>query len=143
MDHVVYLDSQAKELEKLLDGSKTMIVRGAAGRKMPYGRVHVGDGLYFVRNDGAGQVLARGTVRSVYNSDPLSPEQSARMVQANQSRLQLTPAQYQRWSVKRYLVLIEVANVEPVAPFAIDRNGYDNLDDWLTVDSISAVRGAG
>jgi hypothetical protein len=35
MDHVVYLDHKANEFEKLLNGQKTMIIRGAAGRKMP------------------------------------------------------------------------------------------------------------
>lgn len=35
MDHVVYLDSTAKELELLLSGKKTMIIRGATGRKIP------------------------------------------------------------------------------------------------------------
>lgn len=43
MNHVVYLDAKAKELEKLLDGSKIMIIRGAIGRKMSYGRVNKGD----------------------------------------------------------------------------------------------------
>jgi hypothetical protein len=38
MDHVVYVDAAAKEMEKLLDGSKCMILRGAAGRKLPYGK---------------------------------------------------------------------------------------------------------
>jgi hypothetical protein len=43
MDHVVYLDAKAAELENILSGRKTMIIRGAAGRKLPYGRVHAGD----------------------------------------------------------------------------------------------------
>ena len=45
MHHVVYLDSKANEMEKLLSGSKSMIIRGAAGRKLPYGRVNKGDEL--------------------------------------------------------------------------------------------------
>ncbi len=48
MDHVVYLDAKSNEFEKLRDGSKTMIIRGAAGRKLPYGRVNRGDVLYFI-----------------------------------------------------------------------------------------------
>ena len=32
MDHVAYVDAKARELEKLLAGEKTMIVRGATGR---------------------------------------------------------------------------------------------------------------
>ena len=33
MVHLVYCDDKLKELNKILDGSKTMIIRGAAGRK--------------------------------------------------------------------------------------------------------------
>jgi hypothetical protein len=47
MDHVVYVDAKAKELEELIAGTKTMIIRGATGRKLPYGRVNMGDILYF------------------------------------------------------------------------------------------------
>lgn len=36
MDHVVYLYAQAKELELLFSGQKTMIIRGATGRKPPH-----------------------------------------------------------------------------------------------------------
>jgi hypothetical protein len=39
MDHVVYLDAQANELENLLSGNKTMIILGATGRKLLHGRV--------------------------------------------------------------------------------------------------------
>ncbi len=42
MDHVVYLDKKTNELEKLKSGEKTMLIRGATGRKMPYGRVNAG-----------------------------------------------------------------------------------------------------
>ena len=58
MEHVVYVDSKAKELKKILDGSKTMIIRGAAGRKLPYGRVFKGDVLYFIENNADGKIRA-------------------------------------------------------------------------------------
>lgn len=45
MDHGVYLDTQARELENLLSGPKTMLFRGATGRKLPHGRVQAGDVL--------------------------------------------------------------------------------------------------
>jgi len=38
MDNVVYLDYKAKELGNLQNGSKTMIIRGAMGHKLPYGK---------------------------------------------------------------------------------------------------------
>ncbi len=76
MDHVVYLDVKAKELDYLLDGSKTMIIRGAAGRKLPYGRVSEGDVLYFINNNAEGVVKAKAVVKKVLNSDKMTQEQS-------------------------------------------------------------------
>lgn len=139
MDHVVYVDTKAHELEKLLAGEKTMIVRGATGRKLPYGRVHSDDRLFFVQNKGDGMVRACALVSDVLNSEKLTKEQSGNLLKANQSRLNLTPDQIERWAGKRYLVLIEVKEVQPMEPFAIDRAGYGNMDDWLPVGMIENV----
>ena len=37
MEHLAYCDTKAKELENLLNGSQTAIIRGAAGKKIPHG----------------------------------------------------------------------------------------------------------
>lgn len=140
MDHVVYLDAKAGELEKLLSAEKSMIIRGAAGRKMPYGRVQEGDRLYFLENDGSGQVQARAAVASVLNSDKMDPETSTALVEDNQERLRLTSAQTKRWAGKRYLVLIGIFELEELEPFQIDKRDYGNMDDWLAVGEIDRVR---
>ena len=49
MVHLVYCDDKEKVLEKILDGSKTMIIRAAAGRKIPHSRVFAGEQLYFMK----------------------------------------------------------------------------------------------
>ncbi|NSW51184.1 MAG: hypothetical protein HPY85_01600 [Anaerolineae bacterium] len=140
MDHVVYVDAKANELEKLLSGEKTMIIRGAAGRKLPHGRVNTGDRLFLIQNNGEGLVRASALVKQAYHSEKLSPEESNTLVQQNQVALQLTPAQAQRWSGKRYLVLIEVTEAASCEPFSIDRSAYGNMDDWLPVGDIDTVK---
>ena len=140
MDHVVYVDAKAKELDRLLSREKTMILRGAAGRKMPYGRVQPDDVLYLINNNAEGMVKARGTVTTVMNSEKMDRETSVALVEAHQETLQLTPAQVKRWAGKRYLVLIGVAGVAAVEAFSIDRSGYGNMDDWLPVGEIDTVR---
>jgi len=140
MDHVVYLDVKEAELSKLLTGQKSMIIRGAAGRKMPYGRVQEGDRLYFLENDGSGCVRAQGVVASVFNSEKMETETSRKLVEDNQDRLNLNPAQIKRWAGKRYLVLIEVSQVTPLDPFQIDKSEYGNMDDWLPVGEIDRVK---
>ncbi len=143
MDHVVYLDHKANELEKLLSGQKTMIIRGATGRKMPYGRVEMDDTLYFIENDSSGVIKASGIVMSVLNSEKLTPEESIALVDAHQDKLALSKGQYQRWAGKRYLVLIEVNKLVELVPFKLNRQEFGNMDDWLPVGSIDQVRYSG
>ena len=140
MDHVVYLDAKAKEMENLIAGQKTMIIRGAAGRKLPYGRVSGGDVLYFINNNAEGVIKARAKVGSVFNSEKMSKEESTELVEEHQDKLRLTDKQFKRWAGKRYIVLIEVDKVETLSPFAIDKGEYGNMDDWLPVGDIEAVR---
>lgn len=140
MDHVVYLDTKARELEKLLAGEKSMIVRGAAGRKLPYGRVDTGDCLFFIQNNGDGMVRASGQVSSVFHSEKLTEDQCSQLLMMYQPKLALTPEQIERWAGKRYLVLVEVTNILAAGPFSIDRREYGNMDDWLIVEKIERVR---
>jgi hypothetical protein len=140
MDHVVYVDARANEMEKLLSKEKSMILRGATGRKMPYGRVDPSDVLYFINNNAEGIVKAKGKVTEVLNSVRLTPAESADLVKDHQNQLQLTPVQVKRWAGKRYLVLITISDVKPVKPFSIDRSQYGNMDDWLPVGDIEAVK---
>ena len=140
MDHIVYLDFKAKELEKLKQGDKKMIIRGATGRKLPYGRVFEKDILYLVNNNSEGLIKARCTVKSVFNSEKMDKETSEALVAKNQEKLQLAPHQAKRWAGKRYLVLIEIDCFEELQPFAFDKSNYGNMDDWLPVEDIESVK---
>ena len=140
MDHIVYLDKKAKELEKLISGEKTMIVRGAAGRKLPYGRVESGEKLFFTVNNGSGKIYGEGITGSIINSDKLTKEESAELINKNMNKLDLTPAQIKRWSGKRYLILIEIKDFQEIDSFNFDKAEFSNMDDWLIVEDIEKAR---
>ena len=140
MDHVVYLDAKAGELSKIMQGNKTMIIRGAAGRKLPYGRVFENDILYLIENDGSGLVKAKARVSQVIHSEKMSKEESIKMVEIYQDQLGLTNPQFKRWAGKRYLVLIEIQDATALEPFRIDKSDYSNMDDWLPVNAIESVK---
>lgn len=140
MDHVVYLDFKAKEFEHIKKGEKTMIIRGAMGRKLPYGRVNKGDLLYFIENNGEGLIKGKAIVSDVVNSDQLTKEQSIEIVQQNQDQLLLNKALEKRFAGKRYLVLITIKDFTEVEHFKIDRSNYGNMDDWLPVENIENVK---
>lgn len=139
MDHIVYVEASSKEMNKILSGEKTMILRGAAGRKMPYGSVDAGDMLYFINNNGEGEIKARAKVKSVQNSEKLTPEASLYLIEENEDSLQLSRKQKEKFGGKRYLVLIEIASPEEIEPKAIDKSAFSNMDDWLPVGNVDSV----
>ena len=137
MDHIVYVDADAKELEKLTSGTRTMIVRRA--KDVPCGTVNPSDTLYFI-HDGDRLIRARATVKDVLHSDKLTEKTSARLLHTYQDQLQLTRREMERWARKQYLVMISVENTTPLKPFAVDRSNYVSQDNWLPVGSIRKVR---
>jgi hypothetical protein len=139
MDHIVFLEAGAQELLNLVNGNKSMIIRGSAGRNVPYGRVREGDILYFLNNNGEGEVKAKGVVSSVLNSEKLTVEESFETIIRYQDKLQLPDAQFERFAGKSYLVLIGLDDIEEVEPFRIDETSFLNMDGWFPVGKIESV----
>lgn len=136
MDHLVFLDAKYNELDNLLLGIKTMIIRGAHSLKIPFGRVNEGDKLYFVNNKCEGEVMARGTVSSVYCSGMLTVEESFETIIKNQDKLQLPDNQFEKIAGSRYLLLVGVDNAEKITPLRIELNRLTEPVDWYTIDNI-------
>ena len=135
MVHLVYCDDKEKVLEKILAGTKTMIVRGATGRKIPHSRVFEGETLYFMKK-GTNQISATATVRSVQNYVKLTEDEITTTLEVNQSKLNLTDKQKERWH-KRCLCLIEFSDVKKIEPLEFEHQG--NMDDWLIIEKIEDV----
>ncbi|MBK7711661.1 MAG: hypothetical protein IPJ37_12430 [Bacteroidales bacterium] len=108
-------------------------------RNLPYGSVKEGDTLYFINCTGEGEVRARGTVSSVFNSEKLTVEESFETIIRNQDKLQLPDKQFERWAGKKYLVLIEIGDIQEIEPFSIDKTRFSFPDDWLPVGDINFV----
>lgn len=135
MVHLVYCDDKEKVLEKIIDGTKTMVVRGAAGRKIPHSRVFEGETLYFMKK-GSGLISAKAEAAGVQNYIKLSDEEISRILEDNQNKLNLSDKQKQRWH-KKCLCLVEFKNVEEIEPLKFDRQV--NMDDWLIIEKIEDV----
>ena len=141
MNHVVYLDAKANEMEKVFINKKTMIIRGATGRKVPYGLVNIGDILYFINNNAEGMIKATAEVFNVINSEKMDKETSISLIKKFQDKLQLTEKQFQRWGGKRYIVIVEIKNVKEIKPFQFNRDDFKNkMDDWLIFENIESIK---
>ena len=135
MVHLVYCDNKEKVLEKILDGSKTMIVRGAAGRKIPHSRVFEDEILYFMKK-GSKKISAKARVKNVQNLLKLTDQEIKETLEKNQDKLMLSEKQKERWH-KKCLCLIEFDNLEEITPLDFDHQG--NMDDWLIIEKIEDV----
>ncbi|MGG7160135.1 hypothetical protein [Clostridium baratii] len=135
MVHLVYCDNKEKELLKILDGSKTMIIRGAAGRKIPHSRVFKDEILYFMEK-GSKKITAKAVVVDVQNFIKLNDEEITRNIEYNNDKLQLSEKQKKRWH-KKCLCLVEFSNVEEISPLEFDHQS--NMDDWLIIEKIEDV----
>ena len=136
MVHLVYCDDKSKVLNKILDGSKTMVVRGAAGRKIPHSRVNEGETLYFMQK-GSKKISAKATVTHVENYLKLTEEEIIDTLAHNQPKLNRTDKQKERLH-KKFLILVEFSNIEKIEP-AYDFDHQGNMDDWLIIDKIEDV----
>lgn len=139
MVHLVYCDNAGKSGEKVLDkilaGTKTMVVRGAAGRKIPHSRVFVNETLYFMQK-GSSKITAQATVKSVQNYVKLTEDEITKVLDENQNKLNLSEKQKTRWH-KKCLCLVEFDQIKEITPLDFDHQG--NMDDWLILEKIEDV----
>lgn len=135
MVHLVYCDNKEKVLEKILNGTKTMVIRGAAGRKIPHSRVFAGEQLYFMEK-GSFKISATAKVKEVQNFVKLSEEEIAKVLDENKEKLNLTKNQEKRWH-KKCICLVEFVHVEEIEPLDFDHQ--NNMDDWLIIEKIEDV----
>ena len=140
MEHLVYCDNVGKAgdkvLDKILNKSKTMIVRGAAGRKIPHSRVFENEIIYFITK-GTKDITAYATVVNVINYVKLDENEITNTLRENQAKLNLSDKQIVRWH-KKCLCLVEFNDVCLIKqPLKFDHQG--NMDDWLIIEKIADV----
>lgn len=139
MEHLVYCDNTGKkgerELDLILDKKKTMVIRGAAGRKIPHSRVYENEKLYFIEK-GTKQICAKATVSKVENYIKLSDDKIKLLLEKNQSQLQLTEKQKERWH-RKCICLVTLKNIEAITPLQFSHQS--NMDDWLILNKIEDV----
>lgn len=139
MVHLVYCDNAGKKGEKVLDkimnGTKTMMIRAAAGRKIPHSRVFARETLYFMEK-GSGKITAKAIVKDVNNYVKLTDEEITVIIKENQPKLNLSEKQKVRWH-KKCICLVEFEDVQEIPTLAFDHQG--NMDDWLIIEKIEDV----
>lgn len=135
MIHLVYCDNKEKVLAKIIAGTKTMIIRAAAGRKIPHSRVFEGEILYFMEK-GTKEIYTTALVKSVQNFIKLNEDEINQVFMQNQNKLNLSKKQQERWH-KKCICLVEFDKVKKIELLTFEHQG--NMDDWLIIEKIEDV----
>lgn len=139
MNYLVYLDALAGELEKILSGVKTMLVKEFDPARSAGQPASPGDSLYFLRNKDDCAVRVQATVvRVVYLTNSLDQD-LAHTLKEMQPRLQLTEDQYNCWSAKQQVLLVEFGSAQKIGVIHVAPNKITDRSDWAAFEDFGSI----
>jgi hypothetical protein len=142
MNHLVTLDARAGELEKILSGVKTMLVKEFDPAQSSALSVHPGDSLYFLRDQDDSAVRVKATVVRVLCITQ-HEEDLAHTLKEMQPRLQLTEDQFNFWAGKDDMQLVEFESAHKVSVIQVAARKATGPMDWIAFETISQITSRG
>jgi hypothetical protein len=139
MNYLVFLDSNAGELEKILSGVKNMVIKEFDPAQPPAHLVRPGDGLYFLRDKDEYAVRVKATaVRISYFINGLDDDLPHTLKEL-QPKLQLTEEQYNYWSAKKQLLLVEFESAQKTGVIHLALDEVKDQSDWIAFEAFSVL----
>ena len=139
MNHLVFLDTRAGELEKILSGMKTMLIKESDPAQTTAHPVRPGDSLYFLRDNGECAVRVKATVvRVLFFTNRLDQDLSHTLKEL-QPRLQLTEDQYNTWSAKQQVLLVEFGSAHKIGVIHTAEYKITDRSDWMAFEESGLV----
>jgi len=134
MNHLVFVDTRAGELEKILSGTKTMLIKEFDPAQTTAHPVRAGDTLYFLRDKDDCAVRVKATVTRVLFLTNNSDQDLSHSLKEMQPRLQLTEDQYDYWSAKGQLLLVEFGSAHKIGVIHIAAHKIADRSDWMAFE---------
>jgi hypothetical protein len=139
MNHLVYLDTRAGELEKILSGVKCMVIKDIVSGDIADYPVSPGDSLYFLRSNDECDLRVKATVvRVLFFSKKLN-EDLSHYLKEMQPKLQLTEEQYNYWSAKKQVLLVEFESAQKIGVIHLAMDEVKDRSDWIAFEAFSVL----
>ncbi len=139
MNYLVFLDARAGELEKILSGTKSMLLKDFDPARMTDQSVQPGDSLYFLRNKKEYVLRVKATVA---RAQPITNDNNnglSHILKEMQPRLQLTEEQYGYWSTKQQAVLVEFRSAHKINLIQIASKKIADRPDWIAFEELWSI----
>ena len=139
MNQLVFLDPRAGELEKILSGIKSMLVKEFAPAQSAAHPVKTGDSLYFLRNNEECTLRVKATVVRVLFFTNNSDEDLSHTLKEMQPKLQLTEDQYNYWSAKKQVLLVEFEAAQKIDVIHVASHKITDRSGWIAFEKFSLI----
>jgi hypothetical protein len=139
MNHLVYLDAQAGELEKILSGVKTMLVQEFDPTHTPVHPIRPGDSLYLLKNTEERTLHVKATVIRVQTVANDPDEDLSQILKEMQPKLQMTEDQFNRWSVMPHVLLVEFGSAQKINMVQIASHKITDRSGWIAFEDFSSI----
>jgi hypothetical protein len=139
MNHLVFLEPRAGELEKILSGVKSMVAKEFDPAQSNGHPVRPGDSLYFLRNKDECDVRVKATVVRVATLMNSPKEEHSQILKEMQPRLQLTEEQFNYWSEKKQVLLVEFDSAQKIDVIHVESNKVTDRYDWIAFEDFGLI----
>jgi len=136
MNHLVFLDTRAGELEKILSGVKSMVMKDFNPAEQP---IKPGDSLYFVRDNDECALRVKATVVRVLFFTYSTEEDLAHTLKELQPRIQLTEDQYKYWSAKKNALWVEFDCAQKIDVIHVAPHKVTDKSDWIAFEEFGLI----
>ena len=129
-------------LKRIKCGTKTIESRWYNQKRKPWQAIAVGDRVFFKNTGESVKVLAQVS-HVVFYADLNSPE-VADLLNQYGKQLGLLEAEkaafFQKVALRKFCVLVFLANVTEVAPFSINKKGFGSMSAWITTPDLYQLK---
>jgi len=139
MNYLVLLDTQAGELEKILSGVKSMILKEFDPARTAGLPVSAGDSLYFLRDKDECTLRVKANVVRTLAINNNSDNDLYHTLKELQPKLQLTEDQYNHWSVKKQALLVEFESARKIDMIQVSLNKITKGGDWIAFEEFRFI----
>jgi len=139
MNYLVFLDTRTSELEKILSGVKSMVLKAYDPTQSPTQPVRPGDSLYFLRNNDECNLQVKATVVRVQFFTKKLNEDLSHDLKEMQPKLQLTEEQYNYWSAKKQVLLVEFESAQKIGVIHLALDEVKDQSDWIAFEAFSVL----
>jgi hypothetical protein len=137
MNYLVFLETG--ELEKILSGIKTILLKEFDPSRCGDQPVRPGDSLYFLRDKDEYALRVKANIIRVFLPGNGLTEDLSQPLKELQPRLQLTEDQYNHWSAKKQVLSVEFDCAHKINMIHVAPNKITDRSDWMPFEEFSLI----